>query len=58
MNKIINQDNDNVQIYYNKFIINGYMEQDSPCCAAAVVSGCFNALGKIKNSENRKILKK
>jgi len=46
-------ESDKSKIYYNKFIINGYMEQKSPCCAAAVVAGCLNSLGKIKNTNSR-----
>jgi hypothetical protein len=29
------------------------MEQESPCCAAAVVAGCLNSLGKIRNTNSR-----
>ena len=39
----------NTKIYQNNHVINGYVEQNSPCCAAAVVSGCLNSLAEINN---------
>ena len=39
----------NTKIYQNNNAISGYVEQNSPCCAAAVVSGCLNSLAEINN---------
>ena len=40
----------NFKIQKNISLINGFMEQKSPACAAAVVAGVFNSLSGIKNT--------
>ena len=40
-------------VSYNQQVLNGWVKQPSPCCAAAAVAGAYNALmGRHRADEN------
>lgn len=44
-------DSQQVSINFNKGLLNGWVKQPSPCCAAAAVAGAWNCLSNVKRHD-------
>jgi len=48
-------DSQRVSINFNKGLLNGWVKQPSPCCAAAAVAGAWNCLSNVRRNDSQSL---